>query len=171
MTNLAIAGRSKRRVSRRLILDVAVDVVLLLAFTIDSNTSFTGISVHEWLGIGFGCAFMIHLALHWEWTLRTARRLVARNSGERRDRARWFVDLLLYVVLGATVVSGWYVSRYAGPALGVKRIREPFFRDLHGTVANISVVLVAIHLGLNWRWLRATWIRFRRRPGRAGGSA
>jgi cytochrome b561 len=155
---------SKRRLTKRLLLDVVVDVVLLLAFTIDSATSLTGIPIHEWLGVAFGIAFVFHLALHWDWTLKTARKLF--GSYPNRDRLKWCVDLALYVFMGGAVISGWYISRHAAPAFGIKPIHENFFRDLHGTLANISVVLVGIHLGLNWRWMRSTWVRITRKPSR-----
>jgi Prokaryotic cytochrome b561 len=157
---------TKRRLPARLMLDIVVDVLLLIAFTIDSNTSLTGLTIHEWLGVAFGIAFMFHLALHWDWVLRTARRILENHPG--RDRLKWFVDLLLYVVVGGTVVSGWYISRHAAPALGIHPVHEQFFRSLHGDAANISVVLVGLHLGLNWRWLRSTWIRCTRRSRNTG---
>jgi Domain of unknown function (DUF4405) len=70
-------------------------------------------------------------------------------------------------MLGAAVISGWYISRHAAPAFGVARIDEKFFRGLHSTTADLSVLLVAVHLGLNWRWMRATWIRATRSRGGA----
>ncbi len=161
----SIGSMKRRGLPRRLILDIVVDVALLIAFTIDFNTQLTGIAVHEWLGLAFGVGFVVHLALHWDWVLRTAQRLF--SSHPLRERAKWFVDLLLYVMMGATVVSGWYISRHAAPAFGVGQVREQFFRGLHGTTANISVVLVGIHLGLNWRWMRATWVRCARQVKRS----
>ncbi len=157
-----------RRLPGRLWLDVCLDVALFVAFTVDSNTSLTGIAVHEWLGIVFGIAFVIHLALHWDWVLRTVKQLLdTRTNRASRDRAKWIVDLLMYITMGATVVSGWYVSRHAAPVIGVRKINEPFFRNLHGTVANLSVVLVGLHLGLNWKWMRSTWVRFSRADSRS----
>ncbi|MEZ4590802.1 MAG: hypothetical protein R3D55_06625 [Chloroflexota bacterium] len=35
-----------------------MDIALFLAFIVDMNTRFTGISIHEWLGIGFGIALI-----------------------------------------------------------------------------------------------------------------
>jgi Prokaryotic cytochrome b561 len=152
-----IGGEKKRRLTGRLLLDIVVDVVLLIAFTVDSNTNLTGLVIHEWLGIAFGVAFVFHLALHWGWVLETGRRLFGNEP--RREKIKWWVDAVMYLMMGAAVVTGWYISRHAAPALGVGRVNEQFFRSLHGTVANISVVFVGVHLGLNWRWMRATWVR------------
>jgi cytochrome b561 len=161
------ALRTKRRIPPRLMLDIVVDVALLIAFIIDSNTQLTGIPVHEWLGLAFGIGFVVHLALHWDWVMRTARQIF--SSAPVRERIKWSVDIALYVMLGAAVVSGWYISRHAAPAFGVARIDETFFRGLHSTTADLSVLLVAVHLGLNWRWMRATWIRATRSRGAARG--
>jgi cytochrome b561 len=151
----------KRRIPARLMLDIVVDTALLVAFTIDSNTQLTGIPIHEWLGLAFGVGFVVHLALHWDWVTRTARRMF--SAAPNRERIKWIVDFALYLMTGAAVVSGWYISRHAAPALGVKRVDEQFFRGFHSTTADLSVLLVAIHLGLNWRWMRSTWIRATRR--------
>jgi cytochrome b561 len=159
--------RTRRRIPPRLMLDIVVDVALLIAFIIDSNTQLTGIPVHEWLGLAFGIGFVVHLALHWDWVMRTARQIF--SSAPVRERIKWSVDIALYVMLGAAVVSGWYISRHAAPAFGVARIDETFFRGLHSTTADLSVLLVAVHLGLNWRWMRATWIRATRSRGAARG--
>jgi cytochrome b561 len=156
-SNVEPSTGKPRKVPRRLLLDIVVDSSLMVAFTVDSNTSLTGIAIHEWLGLAFGLAFMVHLALHWDWVLKTMRRLF--SNVPKKERLKWFVDLLLYFMMGAAVVSGWYISRHAAPAIGVARVQEKFFRGLHGVAANISVILVGIHLGLNWRWMRATWIR------------
>lgn len=152
---------TKRRMPPRLMLDIVVDVALLIAFTVDSNTRLTGIPIHEWLGLAFGIGFMAHLALHWNWVTRTIRK--AFSTAPTRERIKWFVDLALYVMMGAAVVSGWYISRHAAPAFGVVRVDEQFFRGLHSTTADLSVLLIALHLGLNWRWMRSTWIRATRR--------
>lgn len=40
-----------------------VDFALLLAFIIDMNTHFTGIPIHEWLGLGFGIALIYQMMI------------------------------------------------------------------------------------------------------------
>jgi hypothetical protein len=68
------------------------DARLLVAYTLACSLGFTGIATHEWLGIGLGVVLLIHLTLHWDWVIRTTRKLLRRGV---RDRFVWLVNLLL----------------------------------------------------------------------------
>jgi hypothetical protein len=48
--------------------------------------------IHEWLGIGLGIALLLHLTLHWDWVVRTTRRLF---SPRGHDKLIWAVNLAL----------------------------------------------------------------------------
>ncbi len=64
-------SRLRARVPGLTRLDFWLDLVLLLAFTLDYAFRFTGLSIHEWIGIGFAVALIAHLTLHWDWVLKT----------------------------------------------------------------------------------------------------
>ena len=50
-----------------------LDVALLLGFGVAFTFSFTGLTIHEWFGLEFGLALLVHLTLHWDWVVRTTR--------------------------------------------------------------------------------------------------
>lgn len=65
---LAAAGSPRSRRSRlpaRTRLDFWLDLAIFVAFTLDYAFRLTGLSVHEWIGLGFGLALIVHLTLHW----------------------------------------------------------------------------------------------------------
>jgi hypothetical protein len=70
------AADSRRRVPARTRLDFWLDALLLAAYTLAYSLGFTGIATHEWLGIGLGAALLVHLTLHWDWVVRTTRKLL-----------------------------------------------------------------------------------------------
>jgi cytochrome b561 len=140
----------KRRIPGRTQLDFWLDLVLLVAFALDYSFQFTGLSIHEWIGLGFGVALLLHITLHWDWVLRTTRRVFGRLAG--RERIRWFVDLALLLVMTLCVVSGILISRSALPALGITPLAGAFWTGLHTTSADITVALVGLHVALSWRW-------------------
>jgi hypothetical protein len=140
----------KRRIPGRTQLDFWLDLVLLVAFALDYSFQFTGLSIHEWIGLGFGVALLLHITLHWAWVLRTTRRVFGRLAG--RERIRWFVDLALLLVMTLCVVSGILISRSALPALGITPLAGAFWTGLHTTSADITVALVGLHVALSWRW-------------------
>jgi hypothetical protein len=90
------AGR-RRRIAARTRLDFWFDAVLLVAYTLAYSYGFTGIGIHEWLGLGIGLALLIHLTLHWDWVIRTTGRLL-RPRGP--DKLIWLVNLTFEIEAG-----------------------------------------------------------------------
>jgi hypothetical protein len=141
-------NRRHRTVSRRCLIDYSLDVALLAAFVVDMNVGFTGLAVHEWLGIGLAMVVVVHLMLHADWVERITRRIL--TTAPMRERVRWVVDLLLFVSFGLLVVTGILLSEVALPGLGR---HDHFWQWLHAASAQWVVYLAAIHLGLSWRWI------------------
>ena len=51
--------------------NLIVDSIVFIAFLIVTAPHFTGIAIHEWLGIAFGAGITTHLLLHWQWIVTT----------------------------------------------------------------------------------------------------
>ncbi len=155
---------SRRRVLARTRLDFWLDAVLLLAFTLAYSLGFTGIATHEWLGIGLGVVLLVHLTLHWDWVIRTTRKLL-RPGG--RERFIWLVNLLLLLSMVLCIASGILISEVALPELGITLPSSFFWRQMHDTTATLTLILVPIHAALRWRWIVGIARRFATwRPGR-----
>ncbi len=156
----------RRRVAARTRLDFWFDAVLLAGFTLAYSYGFTGIGIHEWLGIALGAALLVHLTLHWDWVIRTTRRLV---SPAGHDKLIWAVNLALLAAMTLCVVSGILISRVALPFLGIYPLAGPFWDRLHILTAEVTLALVPVHVALRWRWILRvgrrllTWRPARRR--------
>jgi Domain of unknown function (DUF4405) len=156
---------SRQRVLARTRVDFWLDALLLVAFTLAYSLGFTGISTHEWLGIGLGVALLVHLTLHWDWVLRTTRKLLRRGG---RERFVWLVNLLLLASMTLCIASGILISEVALPALGITLPASSFWRQMHGITAALTLILVPIHAALRWRWIVSLARRFAVwRPGRS----
>ncbi|MCU1366785.1 MAG: hypothetical protein JWN39_2424 [Ilumatobacteraceae bacterium] len=151
----------RHRIPGRTRLDFWLDTVLLVAFALDYSFQFTGLSIHEWIGLGFGIALLAHITLHWDWALRTSKRLFCRLAG--RERIRWIVDFALLLVMTLCVASGVLISRSALPALGITPVADAFWTGLHTTSADVTVALVGLHVALSWRWILTVGRRIVRR--------
>jgi len=157
---------SRRRILARTRLDFWLDALLLVAFTLAYSLGFTGIPTHEWIGIGLGVALLVHLTLHWEWVIRTTRKLLRRGG---RERFVWLVNLLLLVSMTLCIASGILISEVALPELGITLRAGPFWRQMHDTTATLTLILVPVHAALRWRWIVGVARRLSaRRPGRSG---
>jgi hypothetical protein len=154
----------RRRAAARTRLDFWFDAVLLLGYTLAYSYGFTGIAIHEWLGIGLGLALLLHLALHWDWVIRETRRLL-RPGGP--DKLIWAVNLALLVAMTLCVASGIVISRVALPEVGINSLGGPFWERLHVLSAEVTLGLVPVHVALRWRWIVRVGRRLLlRRPGR-----
>jgi hypothetical protein len=147
----AAAGTGRRRrVAARTRLDFWFDAVLLVCYTLAYSYGFTGIAIHEWLGIGLGLALLIHLTLHWDWVIRTTGRLL-RPRGP--DKVIWIVNLALLLAMTLCVASGILISRVALPYFGIYTLAGPFWNRLHILTAEVTLGLVPVHVALRWRWI------------------
>jgi hypothetical protein len=140
----------RRRIAARTRLDFWFDLSLLLGFTIAYSYGFTGIAIHEWLGIAIGVALLFHLTLHWDWVIRTTRRIL---SPRGHDKVIWIVNLALMFAMVFCVFSGILASRVALPQMHIFLNEGPFWLRLHILTAKFTLVLVPVHLALRWRWL------------------
>ena len=154
----------RQALSRRARLGLVFDLVLFVSFGVAYTFNFTGLSLHEWFGLAFGTALFMHLTLHWDWALQTTRRLVSTTG---RRRVMWVVDLLLLVDMVLCVTSGIAISTVAIPALGLPTAAgSGYWSELHMRTASFAVVLIALHIGLDFRWLMGVIRRVRRNAGR-----
>jgi hypothetical protein len=144
----AAAGR--RRVAARTRLDFWFDLALLLGFTVAYSYGWTGDVIHEWLGLALALAMLLHLTLHWDWVVRTTRRLI---NPRGRDKVIWIVNLALLVAMTLCITSGILISRIALPYLHIYPLGGPFWSRLHLLSAEVTLGLVPVHLALRWRWL------------------
>lgn len=133
-----------------------VDGILALAFLALMSVNLTGLLLHEWLGIGLVLLVIVHLLSQWDWTISSTKSFLSRLSG--RLRITYLLNWTLFVVAVLAFVSGIVISEQALPALGISigRGANPifgFWRQLHTLSADAVLVLAAIHLGLNWRWV------------------
>jgi len=155
----------RRRIAARTRLDFWLDALLLLAYTLAYSLGFTGIAVHEWLGIGLGAVLLVHLTLHWDWVLRTTRKLLAPGG---RDRFIWLVNLALLVCMTLCIASGVMISEVALEQLGIRSPGGPFWHQMHSTTATLTLILVPVHAALRWRWIVGVSRRMvTRRPRRS----
>jgi len=165
-TRPAPAGTApaRHRIPARTWLDFWFDGALLAAFTLAYSLGFTGLAVHEWLGLGIGLALLLHLTLHWDWVVRTTRRLLSRSG---RDRGIWLVNLALLLAMTLCVLSGVLISRVALYQLGISVPGTSFWVSLHDTTAKLTLALVPVHVAMRWRWILSVGRRvLHRDPGR-----
>jgi hypothetical protein len=129
---------------------------------------FTGLFLHEWLGLAIVGMVFAHLLLSWSWIASVSRRLFAAQSA--RTRINYLLNLSLFAAVTAAVYSGILISRHAIPALaGTKPPWDMDWRwhSIHARFALAAIILSGFHLAINWEWVLAAGQKvFRRVPGK-----
>ena len=162
MTTTTIPSERKKRRLSETVKNYWLDFALFFAFIIDMNTRFTGIPIHEWLGIAFGIALIYHLLLHWNWMVSITSRLLRKlPSGQR---LRYVIDWLLFLDIVILVMTGIWISEVAMGQLGLRFAANFFWRRLHSQTADLAIWLVAFHLALDWKWILSSTRRYLWRP-------
>jgi hypothetical protein len=139
---------------------LVVDIILAVSFLALMSVNLTGLLIHEWLGIGLMLVVIVHLLSQWDWTISSTRRFLARLTP--RIRVTYLLNWALFIAAVLVFFSGLVISETAMPALGLSLGARGgtsifgFWHQLHTLSADAVLVLAAIHLGLNWRWVVST---------------
>lgn len=163
-------GESARPAQWRLKIMFWLDATLLVSVCALESDKFTGLVLHEWLGLAVVPLILIHLLLAWNWIAAETRRFFTSQS--TRARINYLLNLALFAVVTAALYSGILISQEAIPA--ISRSKPAPYLDwnwdrLHGDFAGIALILVGLHLAVNWEWVLAAGQRiFRRIPGGEG---
>src|SRR6266498_5789934 len=137
--------------SKRNTVNLIVDSTIFLAFLVAMAPRFSGMAIHEWLGIAFGAAIVTHLLLHWQWIVEVTKRLF--GKAQWSARINYILNTLLFIDITIIIFSGLMISNVALPALGIQLALGGSWRMLHTTAANLFLLLVGLHVALHWQWI------------------
>ncbi len=138
-----------------------LDTALLLGACILQAVNFTGLIIHEWLGLAIGILIIPHLLLAWTWITTTTQRLFsgAASPAPTHTRINYLLNLSLFACITVQILSGILISQHAVPWMMGKpaiALTVNFAWDhIHTTASDFTLVLISLHLAINWNWLVA----------------
>jgi hypothetical protein len=88
-----------------------LDVTLLVSVCALQTVRFTGLVLHEWLGLAMVAMVLAHLLFAWSWIATQSRRLFAVRSV--RARINYLINLSLFACVTAVIFSGILISQKA----------------------------------------------------------
>ena len=153
---VAATRESAKPAQWRLNITFWLDVTLLVSICALQTVSFTGLVLHEWLGLAVVGMVLAHLLLAWSWISSQSRRFFTLQS--IRARINYLVNLSLFAAVTAAIYSGILISQKAIPTLnGSKAALDMDWRwdTLHNQFSAAVVMLVGFHLAINWEWALA----------------
>jgi len=143
-----------------------LDAALLLFFCALETVPFTGLVLHEWIGLALIGMIVAHLLLSWTWISSQTRQILRCST---RMRVNYLLNLVLFALATAVMLSGIMISQEAVPLL-TGMPPTPLSRDLpwdliHDRFSNLILLFTGLHLAINWEWAVAAGRKILRRQG------
>jgi hypothetical protein len=154
MTNRA----PQNGVTVRSTLALYLDSLLLIIFLLLLSPRLTGLPGHEALGLLFVLPILFHLLIARTWIALSIKRFG--NLANWRARVNFCLNVVLFVLIVIEIFSGLMISRVALPYVGLKTINDRAWRLLHNLTLNWTLMVVGLHIAMNWTWIMTA---FRRR--------
>lgn len=141
-----------------------LDTGLLVAIVIASHPEWTGIGLHEWLAALVVLPALYHLAVNWDWVVRTASKLVAKLRAT--SRVNFAVDVVLFLATVTVMLTGvMVVPGVVSTADGTAVLRV--WSEAHRLSSYVTVLATVAHFLLHAEWMTEMAFRsFLPRPGR-----
>ncbi len=134
--------------------DLLVDAAIFVAFLITTAPKFSGMAIHEWLGVAFGAGILTHLLLHWQWIVGITKKFFGKV--QTSARINYLLNLALFATVVTLIFTGLAISKVAMPALGVQIAESGAWKMLHRTTADAAVMIIGLHVALHWSWIVKT---------------
>jgi hypothetical protein len=134
-----------------------LDVTLLVSVCALQDVPFTGLVLHEWLGLAMIGMVFAHLLLAWSWIATQSRRLFTPQSV--RARINYLLNLSLFAGVTAVIFSGILISQKAIPTLTATKAAPDMdwrWDTLHVQFSQTVLMLSGFHLAINWEWALAS---------------
>lgn len=144
----------------KLLLDVGMGVLLFTLF----STSFAGLAFHEITGLVIFGMVVIHLILNWRWIWTFTKKLFSKNI-PFKTRFGYVLNILLMISFTMIIVTGIMISRTILVGL-LPRMADA--QVMHYFFSALSLVIVGIHTGLHWDFIKVMFGRLVKVPAKVG---
>lgn len=132
-------------------INFALDLTILSAFLLVYNPAITGNTIHEWLGVAFTVALIVHLLMHWKWIAAITTQFFKKLF--HQSRLNYIVDLLFYIAMTGSIFSGLMISKVVLSRLGIHLDVSRGWKSIHVLTSDASLILLGIHFALHWKWV------------------
>lgn len=156
--NAATLAISKRRTTNRTRTNLFFDLLIFGAFLLSTTPVFTGIPIHEWLGLALAAGIVTHLLLHWQWLVEVTRRFFRKMPAS--TRINYILNALLFVAITLISFSGIMISRSIVPMLGIELGGSMIWKVVHTFSTDAIVFLMGLHVALHWSWIVNAFKRY-----------
>jgi hypothetical protein len=130
---------------------LGLDIMMAVGIFSMFSVAAVGLAFHEIVGLSLFGAFVLHMVLNRRWIISFTRRLFSKNV-PFRVRLSYILSLLLLISFIIIILSGITMSKFV--FAGVFEEVETF-KSAHYFFSSLALVLVGIHAGLHWSFIKA----------------
>jgi len=123
-----------------------VDAILVTGFLLAFFLSFTGVKLHQWIGL----LAVYHIITHWDWVDAVNERFLGGVTWS--VRIKFIVDGILLVGFALVAATGLAISTWLGLTLN----NYGNMLHIHIMVSILTLLVLLAKLGLHWRWIAKT---------------
>lgn len=137
-----------------LIAKVSLDLVMAVLLLMLYQKRTISMAFHEITGLALFGLFLLHILLNWRWVKAVTLKLFQKTA-DFRLRIGWIVNMLLFVSMTGIIITGLMIAKTLPINLG------GWFgaKQWHYFLAAVSIVLMGIHLGLHWPFIKGVSLK------------
>lgn len=127
---------------------IIIDIVMFIMMVLLMYLSFTGVAIHEIIGIGVFILFFIHKALNFKWIKAITKNIINGNVINKTIKLRYVLDILLLIDILLITISGVFISQ----VLFINLFSISFnWSDFHHFFSTFGFLLILIHILLHYK--------------------
>jgi hypothetical protein len=142
------------------IVKIILDIVMALLLILMYSKNVISMTFHELGGLIACGIFIIHMALNWKWVVGVTKRFFDLTLPVKTIIG-YIVNVLLFFSVSFIAVSGIMISKTLFPGSGTGGM---FWKTGHYFMASCALILVGIHLGLHWPFIRGMFAKLLKLP-------
>ena len=115
------------------------------------NLNFTGVKLHEILGLMIFFLFLFHIILNFKW-IKSATKNLFNSNISKKVKISYVVDIVLLVLVVLNISTGVLISKYFLTVITANNIQLTSM--LHHIFAYVLLIMLIVHIGLHWKTIR-----------------
>lgn len=139
---------------KKQLFQIILDVILTVTFISFFSIFFTGLELHELLGIGIAVLFLVHNLLNYRWIVAVSKNLFNRRT-TLKTKVGYLIDFLLLVAIAIILITGIKISKTI--FVGAPPLNYHTLTTLHKATSYITLGLIGIHVGLHIGFISAVF--------------
>ncbi len=145
---------------RRNLVRISLDMVMLVLLVLMYEAQAITIAFHEVGGLVACGLFLVHHGINWRWIVGVSSRFF-RRSLPVKTRVGYLLNVVLLVLVVFIALTGIMISRTIFVEIYGT---TPLWRFGHLFASALALVLVGIHTGLHWSFIRSMFTRYVKLP-------